>query len=146
MANVQINQLPAATLPLDGTELIPADQGIQTVQVTLEDVKNYINETPVLPYQVYTALLTQSGTSAPTAIELQNTIGAITFGYQSSGVYTVNSSALFTASKTWTNPTIKDNVNLPLSMYRNTDSLLFLIDANGDGGLLETSIEIRVYP
>ena len=65
MANVQINQLPAATLPLDGTELIPADQGIQTVQVTLEDVKNYINETPVLPYQVYTALLTQNGGNNP---------------------------------------------------------------------------------
>jgi hypothetical protein len=43
MANVQINQLPAATLPLDGTELIPADQGIQTVQVTVDDIKTYIN-------------------------------------------------------------------------------------------------------
>jgi len=108
-------------------------------------VADYVNSSGS-PYKVYTALLTQSGTSAPTAIELENTIGAITFGYSSSGVYTVNSSALFTASKTWTNPTLKDNTNLQLSMYRNTDSLLYLVDANGDNGLLETSIEIRVYP
>jgi hypothetical protein len=97
------------------------------------------------PYKVYTALLTQYGTNAPTAAVLENTIGTITFGYQSPGNYTVNSSALFTANKTWTNLTNKDNATLPLSMYRNTDSLLFLIDANGDNGLLETSIEIRVY-
>jgi hypothetical protein len=85
-------------------------------------------------------------TGAPVVTVLENTIGNIWFTYSSSGIYMVNSSALFTASKTWTNPTIKDNINLPLSMFRNTDSLLYLIDANGDNGLLETSIEIRVYP
>jgi hypothetical protein len=42
MANIEINQLPAATLPLDGTEIIPVDQGASTVQVTVEDVADFI--------------------------------------------------------------------------------------------------------
>jgi hypothetical protein len=39
-------------------------------------------------YLVYTALLTQSGTSAPTATVLDNTLGgAVTWGYTSDGTY-----------------------------------------------------------
>ena len=202
MSNVKISQLPSATTPLDGTEEIPMVQNSQTVKATIQNIRG--------GYKVYTALLTQSGTTnvvtqgigsvtkgvtyqvdsyfantdfsnvgggtfnnplqyfvatatatpndydgsiltsntaAPVvASMLENTIGNIWFTYTGSpGVYNVNSSSLFTASKTWTNTTLLDNINLQLSMYRNTDSLLYLVDANGDGGLLETSIEIRVY-
>jgi hypothetical protein len=42
MANIEINQLPAGALPLDGTEIIPVDQGTTTVQVTVEDVADFI--------------------------------------------------------------------------------------------------------
>jgi hypothetical protein len=90
--------------------------------------------------------LSGNGAAPVVATMLENTIGNIWFTYIGpAGVYNVNSSSLFTASKTWTNPTILDNINLQLSMYRFTDSLLYLVDANGNGGLLETSIEIRVY-
>ena len=42
-----------------------------------------------LGYKVYTALLTQAGTSAPTAIILNNTIGTLVFGYSGVGLYTI---------------------------------------------------------
>lgn len=45
MANIKINQLQGASIPLDGTEIIPGDQGGTTVQITLADVADY-----VLPY------------------------------------------------------------------------------------------------
>lgn len=140
----RIGTYTLATSPISG-----ADKLVGTETTNNDATKNFsVQEVSdfVKPYKVYVALLTQSGTNPPVAIVLENTLGTITFGYQSSGVYTVNSSGLFTASKTWTNPTLKDNTNLQLSMYRNTSSLLYLVDADGDNGLLETSIEIRVYP
>ena len=49
-----------------------------------------INNLPTGPtYKVYTALLTQSGTDAPVATVLENTLGYnITWGYSNVGVYT----------------------------------------------------------
>jgi hypothetical protein len=54
----------------------------------------------ILPYKVYTALLTQTGTTEPTAIVLENTLGPITFVYNGTGTYAVLSSGLFTTNKT----------------------------------------------
>ncbi|WP_312750563.1 hypothetical protein [Epilithonimonas hominis] len=44
-------------------------------------------------YKVYSATITQSGTSAPLATELENTLGAVTFIYQSPGTYIIRSNA-----------------------------------------------------
>lgn len=44
MANIQINQLPAGTLPLTGSEILPVDQGASTVQITVDDVVDYVYE------------------------------------------------------------------------------------------------------
>ena len=54
------------------------------------------------PYKVYTALLTQSGTIAPTAIVLENTFGeTFTWTYNSVGVYDVTvSNGAFIYEKT----------------------------------------------
>ena len=38
-------------------------------------------------YKVYTALLTQTGTSDPTAVVLENTLGTITWNYEGVGDY-----------------------------------------------------------
>lgn len=48
MPNVQINQLPSATTPLDGSEFIPADQGATTVKITTSDIAVLANENAVL--------------------------------------------------------------------------------------------------
>ena len=51
-------------------------------------------------YKVYTALLSQSGTDAPVATILENTLGGIpTFTYDGVGVYTITLTGLLTANK-----------------------------------------------
>jgi hypothetical protein len=53
------------------------------------------------PYKVYTALLTQSGTDAPVATVLENTLGGeVTWTYSEPGYYVANSNGLFTYNKT----------------------------------------------
>jgi hypothetical protein len=47
-------------------------------------------EGAALPYKIYTALLTQTGIDAPVAIELENTIGNISFSYLDVGTYQIN--------------------------------------------------------
>jgi hypothetical protein len=55
-----------------------------------------------LPYKVYTALLTQSGVTAPTAIELENTLGTdLEWDYNGPGAYLLTAPALFLANKTF---------------------------------------------
>jgi hypothetical protein len=49
---------------------------------TMEDVTNTVR-----PYKVYSALLNQSGTSAPTAVVNENTIGTMTITRNNTGVY-----------------------------------------------------------
>ena len=50
-------------------------------------------------YLVYTALLTQSGTDAPVATVLENTIGTVSWSRTSSGSYILTSDGLFTSNK-----------------------------------------------
>lgn len=54
-----------------------------------------------VPYKVYTALITQSGTDAPVANVLANTVGvSVTWIYTGVGTYGCNSESLFTLGKT----------------------------------------------
>lgn len=55
-------------------------------------------------YEVYTALLTQSGTSAPTATVLENTLGGtVVWTRNYAGNYSATLSGVFTTNKTWMN-------------------------------------------
>ena len=113
-------------------------------------------EPATLPYKVYTALLTQSGETAPVAIVLENTIGEITWEYLTTGHYTANSAGLFTVDKTWTVfASVFDNtvaLSIPVTSGSNGNSLPNIINVRVDGGddfgnnlLNKASIEIRVY-
>jgi hypothetical protein len=58
----------------------------------------------VLPYKVYTAILTQNGVSAPVPNVLQNTLGVTpTYSYSSQGVYVISgiTPSPFDTSKTF---------------------------------------------
>ena len=102
-------------------------------------------------YKVYTALLTQTGTNAPTAIELENTIGEISYNYFSSGNYYINSDGLFILDKTWISMIPNDNVlggiTINLSLIDNDKLFLRTNDGIDSDNVLvnNTSIEIRVY-
>lgn len=107
------------------------------------------------PYKVYTALLNQTGTSAPTATVLENTLGgAISWAYAGTGLYTGTPTVPFVDGKTW------------IIVGKTSDGLIngFAAQGRAEGGdvivdtgdmvsqtaandqLVNTPIEIRVYP
>ena len=109
------------------------------------------------PYKVYTALLTQVGTNAPTATVLENTLGGtIVWTYNTTGQYVGTLSNAFPVNKTFA--VIQNNANQSggytneFSFGRFTDSTLFLNTQRSDSTstgvnnlLYYTSVEIRVY-
>ena len=106
-----------------------------------------------LGYKVYTALLNQGGETAPTAIELENTLGEITFGYIDEGRYSVFSTNLFTFEKTAIFISPLNNasteaisvVNEAGSSEFNLSTVIVSSAAFANGFLYNTAIEIRVY-
>lgn len=112
--------------------------------------------TPRWP-KIYTALISQSGTNDPTVIELQNTIGSITWTRNSAGIYNGFCSGAFTVDKTALligTGTLASDVNQFLydtsfTFRRNTDDVVILTSQQNntisDGILDTTTIEIRVY-
>lgn len=103
------------------------------------------------PYKVYTALLSQSGTNAPTAVILENNTGAtLSFARVNPGFYTATfSSAIMTVGKTAVIQTIGDATAFVRVGITSTTVLSYTVLAIGGGltdGLLANSfLEIRVY-
>lgn len=58
------------------------------------------SDIPIPPYKVYTAIVTAWDNDAPSAIELENTIGTITITKEDTGRYKITSDSLFTEDKT----------------------------------------------
>lgn len=114
----------------------------------------------ISPYRVYTALLTQSGTAAPVATVLENTLGGtVVWSRNDVGTYVATLSGAFTANKTFfltSGATLTDDTNeiIFLSAYWvNSNSIhLYVHDFLGDtidGKLVGEGsplLEIRVYP
>lgn len=100
-------------------------------------------------YLKYVALLNQLDVGAPSATILENTLGSVSYAYVSPGLYHITSDSLFVREKLWYY--IQPNVN-GATAYRLTltyidSSTLLIEDANGaNDGLINNSIEIRVYP
>lgn len=138
-------------------------QGGSTVKATAQDVADLAGA----PYLVYTALLTQSGTSAPVATVLQNTLGTVTYSYNSLGNYNINLPSSL-VEKTFVQAIAynsagggsvsQDAFIIQRSSLPNPNSLINLkfsrITSNGVGTITYAqlddnwtgTIEIRVYP
>lgn len=116
-----------------------------------------------LGYKVYTALITQIDVAAPTAIILENTLsGTPVWSRNAVGNYFITLSNEFTLDKTavFIGAIINnigigvDSVFLSMETQPDNDHLSFVlanasgntIDGSLDQGLLNTVIEIRVYP
>ena len=105
------------------------------------------------PYKVYTALLTQSGTDAPIATVLENTIGDIVWSRADAGIYTGTLNGAFTLDKTHTKAgTVEngeDNGIYPIYTSIPTANFCVVRTSEGknsvDNRLNKSSIEIRVY-
>ena len=103
-----------------------------------------------LPYLVYTAIINQTGTNAPTALVLQNTLGAnVTYSYDAVGGYFVNCPNKFTAGKTFVifSP---NNLTEQRRFIIQSTSQIMLITGNGaiyaNDIIVDGILEIRVYP
>lgn len=96
--------------------------------------------------KVYTALISQTGTNAPTAIVLENTLGTVpTFNYEGVGQYSISLNGNFLTVNTFQ---LIGNNNLGgfdiLNIYDNGDDSVW-IDTGANDKLSNTPIEIRVY-
>lgn len=108
-------------------------------------------------YKVYTALLNQSGTDAPIATVLENTLGGtVVWSYEDVGVYRANLAGAFTENKTAIIFNMNENVDVvaqaflssalrvdlnsvEISVVKESDSSYY------NGGIQENFLEIRVY-
>ena len=112
-----------------------------------------IAQSDLRPYKVYTALLSQTGTSAPTAIVLENTFGGtVVWTRISKGQYIGTLTGAFTLNKTIVFATTGFNDYVSTNAYSvdvnsvsidtfSTNDLLSEID----DAMYKTSFEIRVY-
>ena len=134
----------------DGQTL--SDDGMVINNLT---VTGTINGAVVAPFKKYVALLNQSGTSAPTAIVLENTFSEIpTFSRTSAGVYKLELIDSFTLDKTFivtgsadVSGGTGDFATVIARRFDEDTITLYTYDnfASSDNMLVNTSIEIRVY-
>lgn len=104
-------------------------------------------------YRVYTALLTQTGTNAPTATVLENTLGTVTWSRAGTGAYLATLSGAFTTSKTFivatlNTPSATFNGAVLRGNWSSVNECLFQTETDSgqfDGAMQNASIEIRVY-
>ena len=108
----------------------------------------------IKPYEVYSGIFNQTGTTEPNVTILENTIGTITWSYLGVGQYRGTlSGATFTINKTVSPQDssfmVVSSANLFINRDSNTTLYLSTADSNsGDGAdncLTDKFIEIRVY-
>jgi len=139
-----------------GSKLANANREIYTMQDIIDTTR---------PYKVFTALLTQSGTNAPIATVLENTLGNIVWSYSSVGSYQATLTGAFT-SKTFFYIFSEASYNSVPQIYsqkirtltRITNDIVSIdqiglnftagvySSAGGENNFTNVPIEIRVYP
>ena len=148
----KISQLTGATTPLTGTEELAIVQGGSTVKATAQDVADLAGA----PYLVYSATLTQSGTNAPVATVLQNTIGSMVWSYGAfaPGAYEVVGTLPLGKSVVIAGPpnTFGPFSNVVLGTFSQVLANKIIIKSTNSSGTMQDGllnnhfIEIRVYP
>jgi len=123
------------------------------VQAAVEEVAGEVAALGPIP-KVYRALLSQTGTDAPTAVVLANTLGGtVVWTRNDVGYYTATLSNAFTHGKTWYNvlTTRDDSSSVGIGVTHdsvNAISVSSSVPATGfpsDDLLYSTPIEILVY-
>lgn len=105
----------------------------------------------IKPYKSYVALLNQTGTNAPIATVLENTLGiTLTWGYDSVGSYSTTN-AIFSESTTTVYTGQNYGGSEAITYAYTFDDINIAIETNTllgvaqNGNLINTMIEIRVY-
>ena len=132
---------------ISGT-LVVAPEGLVLVEESLQETPTPVDSRP---YKVYTALLTQSGTDAPVATVLENTLGVdIEWSRFSEGYYKATpSEPIFEENKTFhfVNSTNQGYQFEITSQFEKNEWRITVIDAGitVDSVLKYLPIEVRVY-
>ena len=129
----------------DAQEVLKPQPKMEASLLSLAAIKKYVAPTPA--YKVYTALVTQTGTNAPVATVLENTIGNIWFTYQGVGDYYINTSnnGFSSFEKVFSPVNIYNQaLNTLVTVFNDSNSLELIADG-GDSTLNNIPIEIRVY-
>ena len=135
-----------------GDGLSIENDGIATTNLTVTQTINGRAANDMLRnYERYIALITQTSTSAPTVIELENTIGPIIWSRKTTGEYSGTLTGAFTANKTYA--TISQSLADSIVMISTTANDINIITTNlhsptaakHDSHLSKNTIEIRVY-
>jgi hypothetical protein len=135
-----------------GDGLSIENDGIATTNLTVTQTINGRPANDMLRnYERYIALISQSSTSDPTVIELENTIGPIIWTRKATGEYSGTLLGAFTANKTYA--TISQTLADSIVMISTTDNDINIITTNlhspiavaHDGHLNNNTLEIRVY-
>jgi hypothetical protein len=146
-----ITDLPLATNDLTNSDYLLVD----VFNGSTYDSKKIL-KSRILGYKTYSALLTQSIDSAPTAIVLQNELNDdISFSRDEKGVYSLTTTEnTFITDKTFVlvgtaNSTTAPSIDIKIlvSLESQTQIKLTTVSASSteDGCLNNTAIEIRVY-
>lgn len=145
---------------LDGTGGYDGKVSPRYLQRVVNRIVKYITDvtaTPIdsRPYKVYSALLSQTGTSAPTSVILENTFpSAIVWAFSSAGSFVGTLTAAFVEKKTqcWIEQSSTDTA--PGTSFKRivrTGANTVQIDCSDVEGnplndvIVDTPIEIRVY-
>lgn len=140
---MKVNNYPLKT-PSAGDKLFGSDSNGDQKQF---DVSNFDAST----YKKYVALISQTGTSAPTATVLENTLGGtIVWTRTAAGAYTGTLTGAFTNNKTFLLMGTIPYLNNPAYILdRSSDNTVYIQasvnNIQSDNLLSNTSIEIRVY-
>lgn len=129
--------------------VIGTQMGTKVTTKKVNEIIDAINNASI-NYKIYVALLTQSGTSAPVATVIHNTLGGtVAWSYSGVGIYIGTLTGAFTTNKTvvFTNNAVSDTQTL--SYQVSTDAIeidiLTLAGVATNNQLTGVSIEIRVY-
>jgi hypothetical protein len=135
-----------------GDGLSIENDGIATTNLTVTNTINGRAANDMLRnYEKYIALISQSSTSDPTVIELENTIGPIIWTRKVTGEYSGTLTGAFTANKTYA--TISQTLADSIVMISTTANDINIITTNlhsptaakHDSHLSNNTLEIRVY-
>ncbi len=144
----EYNNLPITEIDFDGVAMDSQDD-FETGIVAMFPGLEGSGGSPVALYLVYTAVLNQSGTSAPSATVLENTIGTVSsYDYNNVGSYQI---VFATPNVLGANPVILLGTCGTLGFaYRIAGDIVGIVTKDdfstpGNDNLSNTAIEIRVY-
>jgi len=148
----RISEYPVLSNPTEDDILIGTDKNSfnDTRNFSIGSIVNLVGNGG-RPYNVYTALLSQSGTDDPSVNILENTLGEIpVWSRDSTGNYYLDSTSnLFTENKTFTTVTNREVQTLQfISVQGQTQIYLEQIERSTGthrDSMSEIPVEIRVY-